>query len=145
MRLSLRPATRVDARYLLQLEEACMRFYAEALWGNWRPSATPETLDLDGHEVIALNGASVGAVAVTWDEGHLFIDRLYIAPAFQRQGIGSIILMRKVDEAARQGLPTKLSVLRSNPADAFYRRAGFVLLSETAERRTMLRPVPVPG
>lgn len=143
MHLSLRPATRADASYLLALEEACMRGYAEALWGHWRPSATVETLDASGHEIIERDGEKVGCVAVTWEPDHLFIDRLYIAPAFQRQGIGAVILKRLSEQAATRGLPTKLSVLITNPADKFYAREGFIVESETPERRRMSKPVAV--
>ena len=53
MPVVLRPVVSTDARYLLDLEEVCMRSYAEALWGNWRPSDTVETLDLTGHDIMS--------------------------------------------------------------------------------------------
>ncbi|ARQ13840.1 hypothetical protein NXC12_PE00244 (plasmid) [Rhizobium etli] len=56
MSVILRPATKSDAAYLLNLEEVCMRGYAEELWGDWRQSDTVESLDVAGHEVIELNG-----------------------------------------------------------------------------------------
>lgn len=145
MPITLRPADKAHARYLLDLEETCMRGYAEALWGNWRPSDSAESLDVAGHELIVLDGEVVGCVAVTWHPDHLFIDKLYIAPPFQGRGIGAAVLRGKVDEAAGRMLATKLSVLATNPAIGFYRREGFVLETETAERRRMSKTaVPPP-
>lgn len=66
MKHRLRPASRSDAAYILRLEEICMRDYAEALWGHWRPSDTIESLALDGHDIIELDSKAAGCVAVTW-------------------------------------------------------------------------------
>ncbi len=118
-----------------------MRAYAEALWGAWRPSATIETMDLAGHEVIEEDGAPSGCTAVTWHPDHMFVDKLYVEPAFQGRGIGAVAVRAKTDAAGAFGLPTKLSVLVTNPADRFYRREGFVLESETSERRRFVKPV----
>ncbi|WP_157224557.1 GNAT family N-acetyltransferase [Rhizobium mesoamericanum] len=119
-----------------------MRVYAEALWGDWNQSDTVESLDIAGHEVIELDGKPVGCIAVIWHEDHIFIEKLYIAPAFQSRGIGSYVLDTKSYQAAQQGLPTKLSVLTTNPADRFYKQAGFVLEAETLERRRFFKAVP---
>ena len=142
MTIALRPAEISDAKYLLELEETSMRGYAEALWGNWRPSATVETLEIAGHEIIELNGRAVGCIAVTWHSDHMFVEKLYIDPEFRSQGIGASALRSKTDAAAAMGLPTKLSVLSTNPADRFYRREGFTLEAETPERRRFSKAVP---
>lgn len=142
MSVNLRPAKRSDAIYLLELEEACMRAYAEALWGSWRPSDTEETLDLAGHEVIELEGHPCDCVAVSWHPDHMFIEKLYIGPAYQGRGIGAFALSAKTNIAAERGLPTKLSVLTTNPADRFYKREGFTLEAETPERRRFSKAVP---
>jgi GNAT superfamily N-acetyltransferase len=139
----LRPATQSDSAYLIDLEEVCMREYAEALWGVWPASATTANFDTTDHEVIEQGGVPVGCVNAVYHADHLFIDKLYIAPAFQRRGIGAYVLNIKTDEAARRGLPTKLSVLTTNPADQFYKREGFMLESETSERRLLSKPAPM--
>jgi GNAT superfamily N-acetyltransferase len=120
-----------------------MRGYAEALWGLWNRTTTAETFDVTGHFLIERDGAVVGCVAETWHPDHLFIDKLYVDAPFQRQGIGAAVLRMRTREAAVRGLPTKLSVLTTNPADAFYRREGFEVESETTERRLMSKAVEV--
>jgi GNAT superfamily N-acetyltransferase len=117
-----------------------MRGYAEALWGSWRPSDNVETLDLTGHEIVELEDQPCGCVAVSWRPDHLFVEKLYIDPAYQGRGIGAFVLSAKTSLAAEQSLPTKLSVLTTNPADRFYKREGFTLEIETSERRRFFKP-----
>jgi GNAT superfamily N-acetyltransferase len=136
-----RQATVSDADFILKLEELCMRTYAEALWGKWKPSATAETLDVSGHEIIEVAGHAAGCIAITWHDDHLFVDKLYIHPDRQGHGVGALVLEKKVSEAAARKLPTILSVLTTNPADGFYRREGFTVVSETSERRRMMKAV----
>lgn len=145
MRIDFYPATSSDAEYLLRLEETCMRNYAEALWGCWKPSATVEKFHAANHYLIQRDGIPVGCIAEMWHADHLFIGKLYIDAPFQRQGIGAVVLRMKSQEAAVWGLPIKLSVLTTNPAYAFYRREGFEVESETAERRRMTKPASVTG
>lgn len=71
MQIVLRPATIADTPYLLELEEVCMRQYAEDLWGIWRPSEKPENLDLTSHELVQQDCRKVGCVATTWNSDHL--------------------------------------------------------------------------
>lgn len=143
MRVTLRAAAQADAAFIVAIEEICMRAYAEALWGHWRPGETAEMLALDSHEIIERDGAAIGCVAAYWRADHLFVDKLYIDPGFQNVGIGAYVLRQKTEEAARQGLPTRLSVLTTNPARRFYEREGFRLEAETAERFFMIRdPLP---
>ncbi|AOH85701.1 hypothetical protein AWL63_18915 [Sphingomonas panacis] len=116
-----------------------MRVYAEALWGCWRPSATIEAFDPANHYIIERDGVAVGCIAEIWQPDHVFIGKLYVDAPFQRQSIGAVVLEMKSKEACAKGIPIKLSVLTTNPADAFYRREGFEVESETAERRWMLK------
>lgn len=118
-----------------------MRAYAEALWGSWKQSDTLMTLDITDHEIILDQGQACGCIAVTWHPEYMFVEKLYIDPAFQGRGIGALALKIKTDFAAAKGLPTKLSVLTTNPADRFYQREGFTLESETSERRLFVKSI----
>ncbi|WEF24792.1 GNAT family N-acetyltransferase [Paracoccus sp. S3-43] len=137
--LRLRPASPGDRGYLLALEERCMRGYAEALWGQWRPRPITE-IDTAKYVVIEISAQHAGCLARTVTDEQLWIDSLYIEPAFQNLGIGGYLLEQDVCRAAASGLPTRLSVLTTNPAIRFYARHGFFVEKETAERRYMLRP-----
>jgi GNAT superfamily N-acetyltransferase len=145
MTIVLRTARRTDARYVLGLEEACMRAYAEALWGHWHPSDTPQTLCLGGCRIVECDGVAVGCVQAEFRDEYLWLDKLYIDPAYQHRGIGLQVLRHVLDQAARAVVPVKLCVLTTNPADAFYQREGFHVCEETAERRIMVRPPFAPS
>jgi hypothetical protein len=91
--ITFRPATRQDAVAILRLEKACMRGYAEALWGCWYPSQTAATLDLRGFEMIEAEGLFVGCVACEWHSDHLRLQKtLYSARVSRardrRNGLG---------------------------------------------------------
>ena len=60
-----------------------------------------------------------------YDEEELLL--LAIDPAFQRRGIGRLLLAQFISEAQKRGaIRLLLEMRRGNPAEALYRRAGFV-------------------
>ena len=136
----LRPAIAGDEPYLHWLEEACMRDYAMALWGNWRPRPA-DALILDEHRIIVANGEDVGCVSVTVRNDHVWVNKLYVAPGPQKRGNGASALRQVLGEARAVGLPLRLSVLATNPAVAFYQREGLSIYEETPERRMMTSQV----
>ena len=142
--IRLRSAETADAEFVLWLEEACMRDYATALWGEWRPSATLESVDLTGHEIIEVADQAAGCVATAVHPDQLLVKRLYLAPSYRNRGIGAWVLHRLIDVANYRAIPVKLSVLTTNPAVRFYLREGFSIEAETEERRTMVRAPAIP-
>lgn len=116
-----------------------MKEYATALWGEWRPSATLESVDLTGHEIIEVADQAAGCVATAVHPDHLLVKRLYLAPNYRNRGIGAWVLRRLIQIADDKAIPVKLSVLTTNPALRFYRREGFTVQVETEERRIMIR------
>ena len=117
------------------LEEAAMRRNAEALWGQWQPSATVGTYDTADHQTVMIPGDAVGCLAVMRHPEGLFLRRFYIAPSHQNQGIGAAVLRTVISEADQMSIPIRLCVLSTNPALRFYIREGFFVEEETAERR----------
>jgi len=135
--LHLRDAAPADGPFLLWLEEACMKDYAIALWGEWLQPATWDKIDLNSHQIIEAEGKAVGCIAITHSEQFLRVDKLYICPSSQNLGIGTNVLESVIKRARLLGLPIRLSVLTTNPALKFYLREGFSVAAETAERRTL--------
>ena len=134
----LRLATRKDAPFILLLEEDGMRSYAEALWGKWVPSFNPESLLLEGHEMIEWGGELVGCVACEWQADHLRIKKLYVSPQYRRRGIGACVLVIKLRQAECRGLTLRLTVLSTNnDARRFYEREGMSVVDRTEERITL--------
>ena len=61
--------------------------------------------------------------------GHCYkLHRLYVRPSTQHHGVGGAILRFVEDELAQQGvLELELNVNRSNTAQEFYRKQGYVV------------------
>ncbi|MCV0397542.1 MAG: GNAT family N-acetyltransferase [Rhizobiaceae bacterium] len=137
--LSMRASGKGDARFLLHLEEQCVRGYAVALWGSWRPSSTVEAFDPAGHRVLMQGGVDIGCVATEERADHIWIQKLYVHPDWQNLGVGTWALRHVVNEAVSARLPVRLSVLVTNPAVGFYEREGFSVSERSAERIRMVR------
>jgi len=55
---------------------------------------------------------------------------LAVLPAYQRQGLGRIVLQGVQRQCADEGLKFKLQVLHTNPARRLYDRLGFKMVSQ---------------
>ena len=83
MMITLRAATDTDRPFLIWLEDICMRDYAVALWGFWKPE--PETaLAIEDHRIVVVKDQDVGCVAVVPFPDHFWVDKLYVAPVFNK-------------------------------------------------------------
>jgi GNAT superfamily N-acetyltransferase len=122
--LSLRTATTDDSAFAFDVTEACMRVYAEQTWESWNGLAD---FDSACDQIVELVGKPIGLMGVERSDDHWFIDKLYLTPAFQNRGIGSVLLNQLKDEAKQARKKLRLSVLEINPAGRFYQRHGFVV------------------
>ena len=84
--------------------------------------------------IVTVAGGDAGCLATEPRADHVWVSKLYIHPDHQRRGIGAIVLHRAIAEARAQALPLRLSVLVTNPAQAFYRREGLRAYQHTPER-----------
>jgi ribosomal protein S18 acetylase RimI-like enzyme len=87
---------------------------------------------------------TVGTIAIDEDERGIHISEFYIAPQFQRRGIGSAVLEPILREAEQGGKTAHLECLRWNPAVALYLRHGLRIVRETETHYVMER-TPPPG
>jgi GNAT superfamily N-acetyltransferase len=68
-------------------------------------------------------------------EPHLYVWTLTVAPAFQRQGVGRVLLARAFERAAQFGVPTYLET--ANPDNLpYYGSLGFAEIGEHALPRS---------
>jgi ribosomal protein S18 acetylase RimI-like enzyme len=107
-------------------------------WGQWdepwQRDYFREHFDCAHRQVIELDQRPIGFLDVVYDAGHVFLAAIEIAPANQRQGIGTALIRDILANAAALRLPVWLQVLRVNDrARALYERLGFV---ETGETKT---------
>ena len=132
--LNLRPATVADYDFLFHVLKATMRDYVDQTWG-WRESEQQarfaDEFTPEHDRIIVLAGVDIGVLAVEHRADEVFIDKLYILPAYQRRGIGTRLIRDVLAEASREGLPVRLRVLKVNPARRLYERLGFVVVDQT--------------
>lgn len=76
-------------------------------------------------EIVYSQGEDIGAIAVVDEGTALYVKFLMIVPAYQRKGFGKLILRQVLKQARKREIPVKLSVIRINPAKAFYEHLGF--------------------
>jgi GNAT superfamily N-acetyltransferase len=132
--ISVRAALPSDAEFVFALTEACMSRYAEATWGKWDAERTRMSFFPETHRIVRLCETDIGCIEVVEEPSTFRLNKLYIAPSYQNQGIGTEVLRRMISNARAARKPICLSVLRVNPAKALYTRLGFKVQSQTPER-----------
>ena len=144
MAFSYRDATPADLGLTYDITREAMQPHVIQTFGEWneneqslkhRTNYRPET-----HKILCVGGAEAGLVAVEDAVDHLWLVKLYLRSAFQQQGLGTVVLRGVIAAANSQDKPVRLRCLRANlRAQALYRRHGFVVTSEAAERLFMER------
>lgn len=95
----------------------------------WRPDDT---------RIIVLNGQKdVGWLETRLTGSEVFLKQLYVAPAHQRQGIGSRVVRKLLHEWHGRAALMALFVLKNNPAARLYKRLGFAVVQETRTKFVM--------
>jgi ribosomal protein S18 acetylase RimI-like enzyme len=142
--LQLRPAGEADAPLLRQIFDAARRPAFEPLG---LPAAQLELLlaqqfaaqTLHYHAqspaaqdyIICRDGADIGRLYLERGADEIRIVDIALLPQQRGGGNGARLIGQLQEEAARGGLPLRLSVAQGNPAMALYRRLGFVATSES--------------
>lgn len=145
---TLRPAAEDDFDFLFRVKREALGEYIAATWG-WdeddqreRARAEPRAWPT---QVIVAGGEDAGVLQVDRRGSELYVTNILLLPAFQGRGLGTAILRGLMDEAAWDGVPVTLQVLRANPrARALYERLGFVVTAGTAEHFAMRWDAPDP-
>jgi ribosomal protein S18 acetylase RimI-like enzyme len=92
--------------------------------------------------IITLDGRDIGWLQTMTRAGALFLGQLFVAPAFQRRGIGTEVMNCLIDEATRAGQAMTLGVVKTNPALRLYRRLGFQVTHDD-DRKFYMRRSPL--
>ena len=143
MNITLRPATSEDfpfceAIYFTEMDQIMTELgmdkarHRETFKAGWS-SAQVQVIQLDSRDIGWMQ---------TWPEpDSLYLSQLFIEAPSQNRGIGAQILARLLRQTDAQGVPTTLSVVKSNPARRLYERHGFRLTHEDKRKFYMRREV----
>ena len=132
--LSLRAAADSDAEALVGLRLRAMEPSLKAA-GRWDPERSRSRfLDtfLPEATVIAEQEDAIAGFYMTSRKPEcIWLNHLYIEPAYQKLGIGSFFLDEIKKDAAEKTLPVCLEALKGSPANRIYRSQGFEKTGES--------------
>jgi len=79
--------------------------------------------------VVMLDGKPAGRLWVAQTEGEFHLVDIAIHPKLQSKGIGTVLMQRLQQEAAKARLPIRCCVFRFNPGSLrFHQRLGFTIV-----------------
>ena len=93
--------------------------------------------------IIIREGIDIGWLQSSTQDGSLFLAQIFIDPAFQRQGFGTEVINRLIQEATTASQDVTLGVVKTNPARRLYERLGFRVTHEDARKLYMRRALQV--
>ncbi len=134
--LSLRLASDEEAEFVYDVQRVSLADYLPyvqeklCLSDDQLQRALRDNVRIGQDQIIALHGRDIGVLSVKRDADVVFVDKVLILPDYQRWGIGTHLMRAVLDEAAGQGLPVSLHVLKVNPARGLYERLGFTVTGE---------------
>jgi GNAT superfamily N-acetyltransferase len=134
VRLELRRACPEDEIFLRTLHREAMGPHAVATYGAWDEalqSAHFTKVPLEEQEVLVRDGCRIGCLLLLRRDGAVVLSRIWLTPAEQGKGIGGKLVAKICHDAAVEGLPVRLRVLKLNPARRLYERLGFQTMSQT--------------
>lgn len=80
--------------------------------------------------MLRTDGEPVGGLVAETGRGALFVDKLWLAPGYRRQGLGSRLLIAAEAEARRRGCRMAWLDTFDFQARAFYERHGYAVFGE---------------
>ena len=123
MEIRLRIAGPEDADFAFQVERETMEAHAIATWGLWHVEETRarSLARIVGGllQILEVDGARAGVLCVERTAKAIDVVQIYIAPKFQRRGVGGYIMRELMKEADASGVPLMLRVLRVKSSSPF--------------------------
>lgn len=137
---SLRPAADGDYDFAVGLYLESTKPLLVAL-GRWDEARVVRrfrrAFKLEQTQVIHVNGSDIGWMHVSRAADGFHLHQLHLLERFRNRGIGTRLIEALLDNARREGRKVVLNVLRGNPAVSLYRRLGFRIVGEDAEKHIM--------
>jgi putative acetyltransferase len=144
MHYSVRPAVPTDAEAIIRVHHAAVRKTAAAYYPREVIDAWGAKLTDENHEKVRRETTDPGMIVLVAEVGSAVAGfcmvvqtmkscEVYVDPEFGRQGVGTAILKRLEDAAAKLGV-RRLNMASSVKAEAFYTRQRYDVLERTVHR-----------
>ncbi len=150
-KVTLRPVTKEDEAFLLALYDSSRAAeLAQVEWAEgqkevfvrWQFDLQRREYDARfpdaSYEVIMVDEEPAGRIWIGTDEEQIRLLDIALLPPFQKRGVGTLLLRRLIDEAARAKKPLRHMVfVLNNDAHRFYERLGFVIIEDLGAYKHM--------
>lgn len=128
--MKLMAATDRDFEFVRRVHHAAYREVVVRQFGEWDEAAQDgffERVWSGGPRyVIEDDGERCGYCAVEREDDGMMLRELVLLPEHQGRRLGTRVIVGLIEEAAAEGMPLRLNVLRSNTrARSLYERLGF--------------------
>ena len=133
-RIELRQATAEHYDFALQLYLLTLGPYLRELiaWDEAEQRAVfASQWKREEVKIISVEGEEAGWLQVAELPTEIRLQKFFVAPRWQRSGIGSEVLRSLLAGWRPTGRKIVLRVLKNNPARRFYERLGFSVIAET--------------
>ena len=140
-RLRTRQAATRDRPFALGLYLATTEQVLGSTWG-WDESYTRARFRVVYRRreswVLHDGEGEVGWLQVRPGRQRVILHQIHLLPAHRNRGLGTALLGELQGQAAQDGKPVELWVLKPNQAVSLYRRLGFLVIGEDPRRLRML-------
>jgi GNAT superfamily N-acetyltransferase len=149
--VTLRPVTPEDEPFLVALYGGTREDeLSQVVWGEgqkelfikWQFDLQRREYDTRfpdaKYELILIGGEPAGRIWTGRDEEQIRLLDIALLSQFQKRGVGTLLLGRLIDEAARAQKPLRHMVfVLNNDAHRFYERLGFVIIEDLGAYKHM--------
>lgn len=134
---TLRGSTAEDEAFVYDLSHLTLRPHVEAIGRKWATARMHEKCAREAIDpemrIVQVEGNDVGVYFLETQPTELWLHSMLLLPAFQRKGIGRMLLSGSLGKARALNVPLRLAVMRANPARAFYEAYGLSVYDEATE------------
>lgn len=111
--------------------DATQREHLIRLQFQGQTAAYTEMFPNSCYHIVLLDGKPVGRLWWAQQDGAFHLVDIAMHPSVQKKGLGTVLVQRLQQEAAKARLPIRSSVFRFNPGSLrFHRRLGFTIVRE---------------
>lgn len=129
--MNLIPATDQHCAFARDLTRRAMLPYYHEFDLLWIEEAFNQAWGWREQWLVVDNDQVLGFCSLSQDRQALYIRELHLIESARGQGVGTWVLEQLAAWAVERRLPLlRLTVFKSNPAQALYRRQGFVAVGE---------------
>lgn len=133
--LKLRKAMPEDSEFAYRVKKLAFKAYVDQVWG-WNEDEQRQLHEQrfvsQDFQVIQVSGHDIGIMACVQQPDHVKVNQIFLLPAYQNRGIGTVCMRCILERALASGRAVQLQVLKVNGrAVAFYRRLGFTCIGES--------------